>query len=201
MKIGRFIIVFVPLCLVFCFCIEAAAVRPPLKPLDMNNLHRMVSDADVIAVGTVGSETRSKTLQRPRETIVIRAIMNVDKILKGDKSIKTITIEESYRQFSSDDSLVEKNITASTAGPTPPVGIYHEGERILVFLKNINKNGSFRPLGSGDHDAYLGLMRITSDGVKPDRYMLDDSVSKYAGDEDNFISLIARIALHSSTGQ
>lgn len=176
-------------------------MRPPLKPLDMNNLRRMVSDADVIAVGTVSSETRSKTLQQPRETIVIRAVMSVDKILKGDKSIKTITIEELYHQFSSDDSLVEKNITASTAGPAPPVGVYHQGERILVFLKNINKNGSFRPLGSGDYDAYLGLMQITSDGVKPDRYMLDDSVSKYAGNEDNFISLIARITLHSSTGQ
>jgi hypothetical protein len=156
----------------------------------MKNLPKLVADAEVIAVGTVSSVIRSKTLQPPRETIIIRAVMSADRILKGDESMKTITIEESYRQFSSEDSHGQ-NITALTAGPAPPVGVYRQGERILVFLKSIDGSGIFRPLGSGDHDVYLGLLQITSGSVKSDRYMLDEAVSKYAGNEDSFFSLIA----------
>ena len=66
--------------LVSCICTEASAMRPPLKPLDMKNLHLLVADAEVIAVGTVSSVIRSKTPQPPRETIIIRVVMSADKI-------------------------------------------------------------------------------------------------------------------------
>lgn len=170
-------------------------MRPPLKPLDMKNLQSLAAAAEVIAVGTVSSVSRSKTSQPPRETILIRAVMSADKILKGDKSIKTITIEESYQQFSSKDSR-EKNITVSTAGPSPAVGVYRQGDRMLVFLKSIEGRGTFRPLGSGDHDAYLGLLQLTSGGAKSNSYMLDETVAKYAENEDSFLSLIAGLAHH-----
>ena len=201
MKIDRLKIKFVPLLLVLCLCSEASAVRPPLKPLDMDNLNKMVAEADVIAVGTVSSETRSKTVHKPRETIAIQAVISVDRIIKGDTSIKTITIDESYQQFSSNDALADKGITASTTGPPPPVGIYRKGERIFAFLKSISNSGLFRPVGSGNYDAYIGLFEITSHGITSDRYTLDDAIATYSGNEDGFVSLISRIALHSFTGQ
>lgn len=179
--------------LVSCFCTGAFAVRPPIKPLGTENLQKLVADAEVIAVGTVSSVTRTKTPQPPRrETINIRAVVSVDRIFKGEKSMKTITIEESYQQFSSKDSR-DENITALTAGPSPPVGTYRQGERVLLFLKSMNASGVFRPLGSGNHDAYLGLLLITSNGVKSDKYMFDETISKYAVNEESFFSLIASL--------
>lgn len=201
MKIGRFVLKIFPLLLIFCLCSEVSAVRPPLKPLGMQSLEKMVAASDLIAVGTVSSETRSKTVEKPRETITIRVVVSVDEVIKGERSIKTITIEESFRQFSSGDELSEKGLSASTAGPAPPVGVYRQGERIFMFLKSINNSGLFRPLGSGNYDAYLGLLRITSTGISSDRYMFDDVVSAYARSEDDFVSLITRIAARSSEGR
>lgn len=199
MKIMRF--VGVPLLffsLFTSFCMEAHAVRPPLKPLNREEFQKMTGDADVIAAGVVHQLTLSKTSEPPLEAIRIHAVVTADRILKGDKSITRIEIEESYKQFAAaspdkaaDGSLpADKSITARTAGPSPPVGRYREGDRILVFLKSVSGSTIYRPLGSGNHDAYLGVFQVTAEGVKSDRFQFDDEIKGYGRSEADFIQFI-----------
>jgi len=189
----------------FLFCVgaymEAEAVRPPLKPLNSKNFHEMIADAEVVAIGTVASVTMSKTLEPPLETVTIHVNMKPDKILKGSKTVEAIEIEESYRRFSAVDTEIVpegghatgKGVTAHIAGPAPPVGRYPDDSRVLVFLKSIEGSKQFRPLGSGSHDAYLGVFQITSDGVKSDRYRFDEVLSGHARSEAGFMDLIISI--------
>lgn len=190
MKTSRFVIPLVAVCLWLCFYIEALAVRPPLKPLDMENLRKIVADAEVIAVGRVTSVTRSKVLHPPRETVSIQVDMAVERVLKGDKSIRTIAIEESYEQFSPEDANAG-NPVARKAGPAPAVGVYREGDRMLVCLKRIDGSNLYRPLGSGNYNAYLGVFQISPDGIASDRYMFDEALSKYAAKSDSLLALIS----------
>jgi hypothetical protein len=176
-----------------CMCLhkEAEAVRPPLKPLNSEQFQKMIADADVIAIGTVTLVTVSKTLQPPLETVTIHVNLTSERILKGSRSMKTIAIEESYQQFSSDDvqetsegpQSTGNNVTGRIAGPAPPVGRYRDGDRILVFLKSIEGLNQYRPMGSGNHDAYLGVFQITPEGVKSDRYLFDEVVTGHARSE------------------
>lgn len=176
-------------------------MRPPLKPLNSEQFQKMIADADVIATGTVALVTLSKTLQPPLETVMIHVTLTSERILKGNRSMETIAIEESYQQFSSDDAeyasdgrqTTKKTVTAHIAGPAPPVGRYRNGDRILVFLKSMDGLNQYRPLGSGNHDAYLGVFQITSEGVKPDRYRFDEVVTGYARSEADFLNIILSI--------
>jgi len=178
---------------------EAGAVRPPLKPLNREQLQKMIADADVIATGTVIRANLSKTLQPPLETVMIHATMTPERILKGEGLAGSIAIEESYQQFSEKADVPdsrqakEKNVEAHIAGPSPPVGRYQDGDRILVFLKSIDGLSKYRPLGSGNYDAYLGVFQITSKGVKSDRYRFDDTLAGYAGAETDFLNFIISI--------
>ncbi|MDO9262801.1 MAG: hypothetical protein Q7U02_02465 [Desulfosalsimonadaceae bacterium] len=178
---------------------EADAVRPPLKPLNREQLQKMIADADVIVTGTIIHANLSKTLQPPLETVMIHAVMTPERILKGGGLTKSIAIEESYQQFSNVEDVpdsrqaAEKTVTANIAGPSPPVGKYLDGDRILVFLKSIHGLNQYRPLGSGNHDAYLGVFQITSEGVKSDRYQFDDILAGYAGSETDFLNFIISI--------
>jgi hypothetical protein len=178
---------------------EADAVRPPLKPLDREQLQTMIANADVIATGTVIRANLSKTMQPPLETIMIHVTMAPERILKGGGLTENIAIEESYQQFSKNEDApdsrqaTEKTVTAHIAGPSPPVGEYRDGERILVFLKSIDGVHQYRPLGSGNHDAYLGVFQITPEGVKSDRYQFDDILAGYAGSETGFLNFIILI--------
>ena len=190
-------------CILFCVGLnmEAKAVRPPLKPLSSEELHEMIADSEVIAVGTVASVTVSKTLQAPLETVVTHVTVTPERILKGNKAMEAIEIEESYQQFSRDeeesvpggDHGKGKGVMARVAGPAPPVGRYREGTKILVLLKSIEGSKRYRPLGSGSHDAYLGVFQITSAGVKSDRYGFDEIVSGHARSETGFINFIISI--------
>ncbi|MHC1726976.1 MAG: hypothetical protein AB9866_13375 [Syntrophobacteraceae bacterium] len=190
MKTNRFLIESVLVCILLCLHIEAAAVRAPLKPLSIDNLRKLVADAEVIATGTVTSVTHSKILHQPRETVTICATITAEQILKGDKSVKTIEIEESYQQFSSRHSKNE-NITLQRTGPSPPVGTYHKGDRVLVFLKPIDGRNVYRPSGSGNHNAYFGIFQVTPHGVTSARHMFDGIVSERARNLDGFLALIA----------
>ncbi len=89
-------------CIIFCVAliIEAEAVRPPLKPLNIEALREMIAGSEVIAVGTVAKVTISKTLEAPLEIVVTRVNVKPEKILKGDKTLQAIEIEEIYKQFS-----------------------------------------------------------------------------------------------------
>jgi hypothetical protein len=194
-----FVLFFTLSCL--CFHKEAEAVRPPLKPLNSEQFQKMIADVDVIATGTVTHLTLSKTLQPPLETVMVHVILTLEKILKGNSSMKTIAIEESYQQFSSDDvqetsdgrQSTGNNVIGQIAGPAPPVGRYREGDRVLVFLKSIDGLNQYRPLGSGNHDAYLGVFQITPEGVKSDRFLFDEIVTGYAGSEADFLKFITSI--------
>jgi len=178
---------------------KADAVRPPLKPLNREQLQKMIADADVIATGTVIRANLSKTLQPPLETVMIHVTMSPERILKGDGLTESIAIEESYQHFSENADVpdshqaTEKTVTAHIAGPSPPVGKYQDGDRILVFLKSIDGLNQYRPLGSGNYDAYLGVFQITSKGVEPDRYRFDDTLAAYAGAETDFLNFIISI--------
>lgn len=190
-------------CILFCVGLnmEAQAVRPPLKPLSSEKFHEMLTDAEVIAIGTVTRVTFSKALQPPLETVVTHVAVTPERILKGNKAMEAIEIEESYQQFFVDDAesvpedghATRKGVAARIAGPTPPVGRYQDGTRILVFLKSIEGSKQYCPLGSGSHDAYLGLFQITSEGVKSDRYRLDEIISGHAKSEAGFINFIISI--------
>ena len=201
MKLNRLItILFLELFFTSLY-MEAEAVRPPLKPLNSEQFQKMIADADVIVTGTIVSVRLSKTLQPPLETVMIHVTMTPERILKGDRLTESITIEESYRQFSVDDVedvsdssySMEKPVTVRISGPAPPVGRYRNGDRVLVFLKSIDGSNQYRPLGSGNHDVYLGVFGITSDGVKPDRYQFDDVVTGHAKSEVSFLNFITLI--------
>jgi len=176
-------------------------VRPPLKPLSSEKFHEMVADAEVIAIGTVTLVTFSKTLQPPLETVVTHITVTPERILKGNKAMEAIEIEESYQQFSSNeeesvpggDHAKGKGVTARVAGPAPPGGRYRDGTKILVLLKSTEGSKRYRPLGSGSHDAYLGVFQITSVGVKSDRYGFDEILSGHAISEANFLNFIISI--------
>jgi hypothetical protein len=198
MKLDR--IFFVLFFTLSCMCLyrEAEAVRPPLKPLNSEQFQKMIADAEVIATGTVTRVTLSKILQPPLETVMIHVSLTSDRILKGNRSMKTIAIEESYQQFSSNDAMerssnrqsTDKTVTGRIAGPAPPVGRYREGDRVLVFLKSKDGLNQYSPLGSGNYDAYLGVFQISPEGVKSDRYLFDEVVAGYARSEADFIKFI-----------
>jgi hypothetical protein len=165
MKLNRQITVLFLALFFMSLYMEAEAVRPPLKPLSSEQFHKMITDADVIATGTIVSVRLSKTMQPPLETVIIHVSMAPERILKGDRLTKSITIRESYRQFFVDDIedapdsrySIEKPVTARISGPALPVGRYRDGDRILVFLKSIDGLNQYCPLGSGNHDAYFGV--------------------------------------------
>ena len=201
MKIGRIIFVF--LFTLSCLSLhkEAEAVRPPLKPLNSEEFSKMIADADVIATGTVSLVTLSETLQPPLEMVTIHVTLSLERILKGNMSMKTVAIEESYQRYPSVDAeytpkgrqALDENMAVAIAGPAPPVGKYREGNRVLVFLKTMNGLNQYRPLGSGNHDAYLGVFQITPEGVKSDRFLFDEIVTGYAGSEADFLKFITSI--------
>jgi hypothetical protein len=73
------------------------------------------------------------------------------------------------------------------------VGTYRNGDRILLFLKSLDGLNQYRPLGSGNHDAYLGVFQITPEGVKSDRYLFDEVVTGHARSEADFLKFINSI--------
>ena len=180
---------------------EALAVRPPLRPLNVEEFRKMISESDVIAVGTINRVSSSKKLEPPIEIVTIRAAMTPEKILKGDASVANISIEETYRHYSTDhtgndgsnDQSTAASITARIAGPAPAVGTYREGARLLVLLKSLAGKNLYQPLGSGNHDAYLGVFHISSEGVKSDKYKFDEILSIYGKTELEFVRFITSL--------
>lgn len=194
------LIFFAPLIFfVISLSVEVGAVKPPLKPLGSERFREMIANSDIIAAGTVTRATRSKTFQAPLETVLIHVILKPEKVLKGNSRLDQIKIEETYQQYpenndASDSSrTTQESVTAQIAGPAPQVGEYRVGERIIVFLKSIEGSGIYRPLGSGDYDAYFGVFRITAAGVMSDKYQFDETVHKYARSEADFLEFITSI--------
>lgn len=181
--------------------VEGEAVRPPLPPLNSENFNRMIRDAEVIAIGTVASLSSSKIVQPPLETVTIHVTMKPERILKGSGAMESLEIEESCRQFSREDAgrtpggdqAGGKSVTAHTAGPAPQVGRYREGARMLLFLKAIQGSAKFHPLGSGDHDAYLGVFQITSDGIRSDSHRFDEVLARKTRSEQGLIDFILSV--------
>lgn len=181
--------------------VEAEAVRPPLPPLNSENFQRMIQDAEVIAIGMVTSLLLSKSLQTPLETVTIHVTMKPERILKGSVAMESLKIEESYQRFSMEDSgrtrggieSAGKGVTAYTASPAPQIGRYRGGVRMLLFLKAIQGSGKFHPLGSGDHDIYLGVFQFTSGGVRSDIHRFDETLAQKAQSERELIDLILSV--------
>lgn len=187
------------MCIMLCVGLqtEAAAVRPPLKPLNSEKFLEMIAEADVIAIGTVTKVKQSKTVRQPLETVVTNVTIALQRIIKGNGRMKYIEIEETYQQFFTDDKKGDpirgKDIKAEKTGPVPPVGRYREKTRVFVFLKPIAGSNQYHPVGSGSQDAYLGLFQITSEGVESDRYRFDKYISGYAKSEADFTDFIVSL--------
>jgi hypothetical protein len=190
-------------CMLFCMGLitEAKDVRPLPKPLNSEELHHMIADAEVVLIGTVTCATLSKTWQGPLETVTIDVTLRPDKILKGNKAGETVEINESYQQISTGahestsrrSSSRTESDTGRTVGSAPQVGRYRDGSRVLALLKPIPESAQYRPLGSGSPDAYLGLFQITPEGVKSDKYRFDEVLSVHAGSEASFTDFVISI--------
>ena len=177
------------------FCKETEAIRPPLKPLNSEEFRQMIYDADVIATGIVTRVNQSKNLGARLETVIIHVMLAPERILKGDKLMKNIAIEETYQQYPTVGihGSAGNVMAARIAGPSPQVGRYIDGERVLVFLKSVNGLDQYCPLGSGNHDAYFGVFQISSAGVKSDRYLFNEVMSGYSKSETDFLDFIISI--------
>lgn len=151
----------------------------------------MIAGSEVISVGTVAKVTISKTFEAPLEIVVIRVNVKPEKILKGDMALQAIEIEETYKQFSVEG--MGEGVAAKRAGPAPPVGRYHEGTRILACLQSTAGSKKYRPMGSGNHDAYLGVFQVTAEGVNSDRYRFGGDVLEHAASENGFIDFITSL--------
>ena len=97
-----------------------------------------------------------------------------EKILKGGEMIQAIEIEETYMQFSMDGME----------------NVVYEGTRILAFVESAMGSKKYSPLGSDNHDAYLGVFQITAEGVNSDRYRFAGDVFEHATSEKRFVDFI-----------
>jgi len=106
--------------------------------------------------------------------ITVKAIVGIEKILKGRVAGKTIVIRETYKTYQpeligpgskgEDESL--KMVVSDIAGPSAYHGKYVRDARILVLLEKIPGTDQYRPLGSGTYDKHLCEFLIEDDGIK-----------------------------------
>jgi len=170
-------------------------VRSSLEPLSTEELRRMMADADVVAAGTITSASLSKTWQGPLETVMVEAILKPDRVIKGNVAAEGIEIEESYQQLSIGNARADSKGSRSGArDPLPPIGRYRDGSRVLVFLISGEDSKQYRPLGSGSHDAYLGLFQISPEGVRSDRHRFDETVAGHTSSEAAFVDFVMSIS-------
>lgn len=177
------------------------AMQPPPPPLNLVQLRMLISEADLIAVGKIGKvkETEGVEAGKTRETVEV--ILNVEKLLKGEVTSKTIVIKEIYKTFDSqppglgskDEGDPKKMIVSSRAGPSCYHGRYRQGMRIVVLLEKIEGADEYRPLGSGTYDKHLCEFLIEDNGIKTFYFKFADDVGKYAGCEEQFIGFIRKL--------
>ena len=177
------------------------AMQPPPPPLNMAHLKTLVVQADLIIVGRI-------TAVEDAEGIV-EATVRVEKLLKGKPAGKTIEIKETYKPAAlrtpapeaKNEGEPPKMIVRTTAGPGAYHGKYQEGSRIVVLLAKIEGCASYKPLGSGTYNKYLGEFLIEDGGIKSietDYFRFAQDVEKYTATENKFINLIKKLIKSNS---
>ena len=169
------------------------AVQPPPPPLNLAQFERLVSKAELIAVGTV--EEAGET----EETVA--AVLGVERWLKGNGAVHRVAIEEgsepTARRLPGDGSKetgeARKTIVVHKAGPIRYHGRYQQGMRIVVFLEKIKDRDRFRPLGSGTYNQHLCAFPIEPGGISTFYFKFADDMTRYTETEKRFICLIERI--------
>ena len=175
-------------------------MQPPPPPLDIMQLKRLISEADVIVVGKIDRVKESKNVNGGQTKKSIEVILSVEKLLKGEISDKLIIIKETYptldslksdpTQLPRDKGAPKKAIIGLRAGPSCYHGKYKQGERIIVLLANIEGTGGYKPLGSGTYDKHLCEFPIENDGIKTFYFRFAADLVQYVGSEEKFIGLI-----------
>ena len=178
------------------------AMQPPPSPLNLTHLQALIAKADIIVVGKVVLVKKTEEVTKTGKQTTVEVDLKVEKLFKGEVSVKYIHIQESYPGSDSivTDLTTSKNevspgqIVSTTAGPRPYHGKYKEGERIIVFLKVIEVKNKYRPLGSGTYDEYLGEFLIQGGCITAVHFKFADDIEKYARSEDKFIGLIIKLS-------
>jgi len=73
-------------------------MQPPPPPLDIMQLKRLISEADVIVVGKIDRVIESKSVNGGQTKKSIEVILSVEKLLKGEISDKLITGGDQYHR-------------------------------------------------------------------------------------------------------
>jgi hypothetical protein len=174
------------------------AMQPPPPPLNIAQLKILIAKADIIVVGKINAVKETEK--------TIEAILNIEKLLKGKVSGKTILIRETYKNLDPQSSGIDekdgdeskKIIVSSIAGPSTYHGKYKKGLRILVLMEKIEGTDKYRPLGSGTYVKHLCEFLIEDDGIKTLYFQFDEDIEKYTGSEKQFIGFIKNLILSGS---
>ena len=176
-------------------------MQPPPPPLNLPQLRMLISEADLIAVGKISKVKETEGIEEGETRETVEVILNVEKLLKGEVTGKTIVIKEIYKTFDSqslglgskDEGEPKKMIVSSRAGPSCYHGRYRQGMRIVVLLEKIEGADEYRPLGSGTYDKHLCEFLIEDNGIKAFYFKFADDMRKYVGSEEQFISFIRKL--------
>lgn len=184
----------------FLFVVVAWTMQPPPPPLNLANLKKLVSQADVVLVGRVVSV--KKALKPDQPTLKeIEVSVEIKRLLKGKAPGSTITVRE--------DIPVRKNIQVKgnpkvvgvRIGPTPYHGVYELGDNVvLILVKSEGREDEYQPIGSGSYDKYFGEFLIRGGRIKPLYYRFSDDIEKYTRSEGEFISLVENILKRRNDG-
>jgi len=184
-------------------------MQPPPEPLNIPKLRCLISEADLIAVGTVTGLMETECTKGGERRKTVSAALSVEMPLKGDVlSGSPIMIEETYpapdsllkpppERLAKNNNAPEKAVVGLRAGPSRYHGRYAQGGRIIVFLKDIKGTCGYTPLGSGTYDKHLCEFLIETDGIKALYFRFADDVLPHVGSEEEFIGLI-RALINSS---
>jgi hypothetical protein len=175
-------------------------MQPPPPPLNLQELRNLVSEAEVIVVGKIGKVKEIDSVNGTEARKTLEVILNIEELLKGDVSGKTIVIKETYPTFDSPKTGPAqgvqgppKTIIGLRAGPSCYHGRYKEGERIIVLLAKIVGTNEYKPLGSGTYDKHLCAFPIEGDGIQTFYFRFAADVANHSGSEKKFIDLIKRL--------
>ena len=174
------------------------AMQPPPSPLNIAQLKKLISEANIIAVGEIARVRETEGIDGRERNKSIEVTLRIEKLLKGEVLGKTIVIKETYPTFDSltlgprpkDEDKPEKTIIGLRAGPRSYHGRYKQGTRIIVLLAKTEGTDEYKPLGSGTFDKHLCEFLIEDDGIKVFYFKFADDVGKHVGSEEQFIRLI-----------
>ncbi|MBU0736283.1 MAG: hypothetical protein KKG10_19275 [Proteobacteria bacterium] len=186
-------------CIVFFLVTKTGyAMQPPPPPLNLTQLGRLISEADLIAVGKVGRVKEIEAVNGKETEKTLEVILEIEKLLKGEVSGKAIVIKEVYTSSDSptpgpmprDENAPKNSIIGLRAGPSCYHGRYKQGDRVIIFLAKVAGIGKYRPLGSGTYDKHLCEFLIEYDGIKTFYFSFAADLVQYVGSEEKFIGLI-----------